>query len=119
MNVTYDNVVQILEAADRMQATDMKKYSLGLIVQYFPKVNSKGGFPNTMSFLISFDTISCRSLNLVIPLQRILFLQVIRMPTLKTLGRDLLLEIMEALADEMSASKLCSDISTTSLNSEN
>lgn len=38
MNVTCDNVVQILEAADRMQATDMKKYSLGLIVQYFPKV---------------------------------------------------------------------------------
>lgn len=38
MNVSCDNVVQILEAADRMQAADMKKYSLRLIVKYFPKV---------------------------------------------------------------------------------
>ncbi|XP_034235806.1 leucine-zipper-like transcriptional regulator 1 isoform X2 [Thrips palmi] len=73
MNVTCDNVVQILEAADRMQATDMKKYSLGLIVQYFPKV--------------------------------------VKMPKTRTLSRDLLIDIMEALADEMST-KMCSDIST-------
>lgn len=40
MNVSCDNVVQILEAADRMQAADMKKYSLRLIVKYFPKVGT-------------------------------------------------------------------------------
>jgi len=38
MNVTFENVIQILEAADRMQATDMKKYALNLIVHHFSKV---------------------------------------------------------------------------------
>ncbi|XP_011865569.1 PREDICTED: leucine-zipper-like transcriptional regulator 1 isoform X2 [Vollenhovia emeryi] len=37
MNVTFENVIQILEAADRMQATDMKKYALTLIVHHFSK----------------------------------------------------------------------------------
>lgn len=38
MNVTFENVIQILEAADRMQAVDMKKYALNLIVHHFTKV---------------------------------------------------------------------------------
>lgn len=38
MNVTFENVIQILEAADRIQAIDMKKYALNLIVHHFPKV---------------------------------------------------------------------------------
>ena len=38
-NVTVENVLQILEAADRSQAADMKKYALSLIVRYFAKVN--------------------------------------------------------------------------------
>ena len=38
MNVTFENVIQILEAADRIQALDMKKYALNLIVHHFPKV---------------------------------------------------------------------------------
>ena len=37
-NVTVENVLQILEAADRSQAADMKKYALNLIVRYFSKV---------------------------------------------------------------------------------
>jgi len=37
-NVTVENVLQILEAADRSQASDMKKYALNLIVRYFSKV---------------------------------------------------------------------------------
>ena len=37
-NVTVENVLQILEAADRSQAADMKKYALNLIVRYFAKV---------------------------------------------------------------------------------
>jgi len=39
MNVTFENVIQILEAADSMQATDMKNYALSLIVHHFPKVS--------------------------------------------------------------------------------
>lgn len=39
MNVTFENVIQILEAADQIQATDMKKYALNLIVHHFPKVS--------------------------------------------------------------------------------
>lgn len=39
MNVTFENVIQILEAADRMQAVDMKKYALNLIVHHFTKVH--------------------------------------------------------------------------------
>ena len=37
--MTVENVLQILEAADRSQAADMKKYALSLIVRYFAKVN--------------------------------------------------------------------------------
>nr|CAD7395293.1 unnamed protein product [Timema cristinae] len=36
-NVTFVNVIQILEAADQMKATDMKKYALSLIVHHFCK----------------------------------------------------------------------------------
>ena len=37
--MTVENVLQILEAADRSQAADMKKYALSLIVRYFGKVS--------------------------------------------------------------------------------
>ena len=35
-----ENVLQILEAADRSQAADMKKYALNLIVRHFSKVKN-------------------------------------------------------------------------------
>lgn len=38
MNVSVENVVQILEAADSIQAQEMKKHALGIIVQNFAKV---------------------------------------------------------------------------------
>ena len=38
MNVTSQNVIQILEAADKIQATDMKKHALSIIVHHFSKV---------------------------------------------------------------------------------
>lgn len=38
MNVSFENVVQILEAADRIQAVDMKKHALNIIVHHFSKV---------------------------------------------------------------------------------
>ncbi|CAG7833679.1 unnamed protein product [Allacma fusca] len=82
MNVTFENVIQILEAASRIQAHDMKKYALNLITHNFPKV--------------------CR------------------LPKMRSLNRELLLDIMEALADEMGDAKLCRDMSSTSLhNAEN
>ncbi|XP_045583758.1 leucine-zipper-like transcriptional regulator 1 isoform X1 [Procambarus clarkii] len=77
MNVTFENVIQILEAADRIQATDMKKYALNLIVHHFPKVA--------------------------------------QLPKMRCLSRDLLLDILEALAEDMSDSKLCHDMSSISL----
>ncbi|GFG28824.1 hypothetical protein Cfor_03040 [Coptotermes formosanus] len=80
MNVTFENVIQILEAADSMQATDMKNYALSLIVHHFPKVA--------------------------------------RLPKFQTLSRELLLEILAALAEEMSDMKLCQDMSSISLSSE-
>ncbi|XP_043924248.1 leucine-zipper-like transcriptional regulator 1 isoform X2 [Protopterus annectens] len=39
MNVTVENVLQILEAADKTQALDMKKHCLRIIVQQFTKVS--------------------------------------------------------------------------------
>ncbi|EFN67984.1 Leucine-zipper-like transcriptional regulator 1 [Camponotus floridanus] len=72
MNVTFENVIQILEAADRMQATDMKKYALNLIVHHFTKV--------------------------------------VRLPRLRQLDRDLLVDILEAVADERSEARTCQDM---------
>lgn len=37
-NVTPETVIEVLEAADRIQATDMKKYALDLIALNFTKV---------------------------------------------------------------------------------
>ena len=37
-------VLQILEAAENSQASDMKKYALNLIVRYFPKVKPTFSF---------------------------------------------------------------------------
>ncbi|XP_030075595.1 leucine-zipper-like transcriptional regulator 1 [Microcaecilia unicolor] len=39
MNVTVENVLQILEAADKTQALDMKKHCLHIIVHQFAKVS--------------------------------------------------------------------------------
>lgn len=63
MNVTFENVIQILEAADRMQATDMKKYALDLIVHHFPKVA--------------------------------------KLPRLRMLSKELILDILEVLAESL------------------
>jgi hypothetical protein len=45
-------------------------------------------------------------------------LQVARLPKFQTLSRELLLEILAALAEEMSDMKLCQDMSSISLSSE-
>lgn len=72
-NVTVDNVIQILEAAECSQTQDMKKYALNLIVRHFPKVAP--------------------------------------LPRMRTLSRQLLLDILQALADDMSESRLVHDMS--------
>ncbi|XP_050596167.1 leucine-zipper-like transcriptional regulator 1 isoform X1 [Bombus affinis] len=72
MNVTFENVIQILEAADRMQAVDIKKYALNLIVHHFTKVAM--------------------------------------LPRLKQLSRELLLDILGALADERSEARTCQNM---------
>ncbi|GFV26886.1 leucine-zipper-like transcriptional regulator 1 [Trichonephila clavipes] len=77
MNVTFENVIQILEAADKIQAFDMKKHALSMIVHHFSKVA--------------------------------------RLPHFRLLSRELLLDILDSLADEMSDSKLCQDMSSISL----
>ncbi|XP_060568676.1 leucine-zipper-like transcriptional regulator 1 [Ruditapes philippinarum] len=77
MNVTCQNVVQILEAADRIQAVDMKKHALSIIVHHFPKVA--------------------------------------KLPQIGRLSRELLLDILEAIADDMSETRICQDLSSSSL----
>lgn len=83
-NVTVENVIQILEAAEKSQTQDMKKYALNLIVRHFPKVAP--------------------------------------LPQMKVLSRELLLDILHALADEMATypeGRLVQDMSCASLTSAN
>lgn len=98
MNVTFENVIQILEAADRMQAVDMKKYALNLIVHHFTKV---------------YVTILYLFYKIIGPFYykcHLISLQVARLPRLKQLSRELLLDILEALADERSEARTCQDM---------
>ncbi|ELT93946.1 hypothetical protein CAPTEDRAFT_218846 [Capitella teleta] len=76
MNVSFKNVVQILEAADRIQAHDMKKHALSIIVHHYPKVA--------------------------------------KLPQIRLLSRELLLDILDALAQDMALkeSRYLSDISS-------
>ena len=79
-NVTVENVLQILEAADRSQASDMKKYALNLIVRYFSKVALQ--------------------------------------PRIRQLSKDLLLDVIFAMADESQDNKLVQDVSCISISSD-
>jgi hypothetical protein len=63
MNVSPQNVIQILEAADRIQAPDMKKRALDIIIANFPKVA--------------------------------------KMSQMRSLSRELLLDIIDAVADDI------------------
>lgn len=75
LNVTCENVIQILEAADRIQALDMKKYALNLTVHNYPKVCQSGG--------------------------------------LRSLSRELLLDILEALAAHHTTTSAHSPLTST------
>lgn len=60
-NISHENVLQILEASDRMDVPDIKNYALRMIVQDYA--------------------------------------QVVRLPKMKNLSRDLLLDVILAVAD--------------------
>lgn len=60
-NIHVQNVLQILEASDKMHVPDIKKYALSMIVRDFS--------------------------------------QVAKLPKMQNLSRDLLLEVIEAMAD--------------------
>nr|XP_023415157.1 leucine-zipper-like transcriptional regulator 1 isoform X2 [Loxodonta africana] len=64
MNVTVQNVLQILEAADKTQALDMKRHCLHIIVHQFTKVS--------------------------------------KLPTLRSLSQQLLIDIIDSLASHIS-----------------
>ena len=82
--MTVDNVIQILEAAERSHTHDMKKYALTLIVRHFPRVAP--------------------------------------LPQIRTLSRELLLDILYELAEEMGntsdGGRLVQDISLAALTLE-
>lgn len=78
-NVTFENVIQILEAADKSQAHDMKKYALNLITRHFPKVA--------------------------------------KLPRIRNLSKELLLDILYALADEVSDNRGVQNMSSLTLSS--
>ncbi|XP_019062570.1 leucine-zipper-like transcriptional regulator 1 isoform X1 [Fukomys damarensis] len=71
MNVTVQNVLQILEAADKTQALDMKRHCLHIIVHQFTKVS--------------------------------------KLPTLRLLSQQLLLDIIDSLASHIS-DKQCAEL---------
>ena len=81
-NVTVDNVLQILEAADKSQTQDMKRYALNLIVKHFTKIAP--------------------------------------LPTLQTLSKELLLDIIQAKANELNfqQSKMIPNLSYGSLTTD-
>ena len=76
MNVSINNVVQILEASHRIGAIDMKRHALSIIVQQFSKVA--------------------------------------RLPEIRRLKRELLLDILDAIAEFMSPAASCEIISVLS-----
>ena len=76
----------------------MKKYALNLIVRYFPKV--------TTSYVSVLHISLC------------LICQVAQQPRIRQLSKDLLLDVIFAMADESQDNKLVQDVSCISFNSD-
>lgn len=79
-NIHFDNVLQILEASDKMNVPDIKSYALRMIVRDFA--------------------------------------QVARLPKMKMLSRDLLLEIIQAMADVLGEIRFNQDFTSISIQSD-
>lgn len=79
-NISYDNVLQILEVSDRMNVPDIKNYALRMVVLDFP--------------------------------------QVARLPRMRNLSRDLLLDIIMAMADVLGEIRMKNDLTSISIHSD-
>lgn len=79
-NIHVQNVLHILEASDKMNVPDIKKYALSLIVRDFS--------------------------------------QVARLPRMQNLSRELLLEVIEAIADVLREIRFSQDLTTLSIHSD-
>lgn len=83
-NITFDNVLQILEAADKMHVSDIKDHALQIVVHNFN--------------------------------------QVIKQPKMQNMSRELLLEILMAIADSVGVEglnrALNQDMAAISIHSE-
>lgn len=79
-NIHVENVLQILEASDKMNVPDIKSFALGMIVRDFS--------------------------------------QVARLPKMKSLNRNLLLEIIEAMGDVVAELNLNNELTTSGLHGD-
>jgi leucine-zipper-like transcriptional regulator 1 len=73
-NITYDNVLQILEASDKMNVPDIKNHALRMVVQEFQ--------------------------------------QVAKLPKMRILNRELLLDVIMAMADVLGEIRMSHDITS-------
>lgn len=79
-NINFQNVLEILEASDKMNVPDIKNYALRMIVRDFS--------------------------------------QVARLPKIKMLSRDLLLEVIQAMADVLGEFRFTQDFTSISIQSD-
>lgn len=79
-NIHFQNVLQILEASDKMNVPDIKNYALTMIVRDFSLVA--------------------------------------RLPKMQNLSRELLLEVIEAMADVLGEIRFKQDLTMISIHSD-
>lgn len=79
-NIHVQNVLQILEASDKMNVPDIKKYALSIIVRDFS--------------------------------------QVARLPKMQNLSRDLLLEVIAAMAEVLGEIRFNNELTSLSVHSD-
>ncbi|KAF9805198.1 hypothetical protein SFRURICE_019016, partial [Spodoptera frugiperda] len=92
-NVSPDNVLAILQAADRMRAADIKEYALKMIVHHFGLVShTKASHTAVITDFFFWDMPATTSHTAATP--------VARQDAIKNLAQPLLVDIIWALADE-------------------
>ncbi|KAJ8711100.1 hypothetical protein PYW07_008342 [Mythimna separata] len=98
-NVSPENVLAILQAADRMRATDIKEYALKMIVHHFGLSNVSP--ENVLAILQAADRMRATDIK-EYALKMIVhhFGLVARQDAIKNLAQPLLVDIIWALADE-------------------
>lgn len=104
-NIHSDNVLEILEASDKMSVPDIKNYALRMIVRDFSLVNP--------IFCCFFFMPKTHSLSAFLSAH-----QVVRLPKMKTLSRELLLEVIEAMADVLTEVAFSTEYASISIHSD-